>query len=154
MESLESFFDWESFFEPRLHSISLFFSNTNRCNRFNKVCIKDNPKIQVPRAVSCQLFYLKLSVAEMLFRQQGYFFWICDYMSMVNGLFFETRMNHSEDHFCQCFRLHVQFFTTNAGNTCILQGRLVYICLLIGLCLWVDLMQFFTLHGYYYIEYI
>ena len=47
MESLESFFDWEAFFEPRLHAISLFFSNISRCNRFNKICIKDNRKITV-----------------------------------------------------------------------------------------------------------
>ena len=47
MESLESFFDWEGFFEPRLLAISLFFSNISRCNRFNKICIKDNRKIAV-----------------------------------------------------------------------------------------------------------
>ena len=46
MECLETFFEWDDFFEPYLHSISLFFSNLSRCNRFSKICIKENKRIQ------------------------------------------------------------------------------------------------------------
>ena len=39
------FFDWETFFEPRLRAVSLFFGMISRCYRFIKVCITDNPKL-------------------------------------------------------------------------------------------------------------
>ena len=45
MESLEMSFAWEAYFEPRLHSISLFFANRGRCYRFIKICIDQNPRV-------------------------------------------------------------------------------------------------------------
>lgn len=45
MESLESFFSWTEYFQPRLHALALFFSNSGRCSRFIKICVDQNPRI-------------------------------------------------------------------------------------------------------------
>ena len=49
MESLDSFFSWSDYFEPRLHALSLFFSNSGRCSRFSRICIDQNPNITAVR---------------------------------------------------------------------------------------------------------
>ena len=46
MEALELHFNWSNWFQPHLHSLALFFSSIARCNRFNKCCIRDNPRIE------------------------------------------------------------------------------------------------------------
>ena len=56
MECLEDSFKWAEYFQPRLHSLSLFFSNISRCNRFSKICIQQNPKI--PEPCNCLLIVL------------------------------------------------------------------------------------------------
>ena len=46
MEALESHFDWMEYFQPRLHAVSLFFSNRGRCMRFANFCILRNKSIK------------------------------------------------------------------------------------------------------------